>query len=250
MNIDELNGVNAPQVGVVDQQNPVAQNVSGQTEGVVNPQATEQQPTQQAPDVNASFAALRREKEAAQAQIDMANQLIAKLYGTDGITNVEQLQTALTQAEQQAQVEQQAQQMNANPALIQELNSLKSEIDMMKQEKQSAERDRAIAEMKNQMQEVLKVAQSEGMNITEDQLLTAAQEKNMNNFHDVYKLIKPDVNSEEYKNKIIADYINGLKSGQIPVEGGGSTPSTVVQTPKTWDDAKNGAIAMLRGQKK
>lgn len=244
MNIDDLNAVNAAQGGVVDQQNPVAPNAS---EGVVNPQATEQQPGQ-APDVNASFAALRREKEMAQAQADMANQLIAKLYGTDGITNVEQLQTALTQAEQQAQVEQQAQQMQANPALIQELNSLKSEIDMMKQEKQTVERDRAIKEMKNQMQEVLKMAQTEGMNITEDDLLNAAQEKNMNNFHDVYKLIKPDTNSEEYKNKIIADYINGIKSGQIPVEGGGNAPSTVVQTPKTWDDAKKGAMELLRGK--
>lgn len=249
MKIDELNGVNAPQPEVVAQQNPAIPNESGQTGEVVNPQVAEQQPGQ-APDVNASFAALRREKEMAEAQINMANQLIAKLYGTDGITNVEQLQTALTQAEQQAQVEQQAQQMNANPALIQELNSLKSEIDMMKQEKKTVERDRAIQEMKNQMQEVLKVAQAEGMNITEDQLLTAAQEKNMNNFHDVYKLIKPDVNSEEYKNKIIADYINGIKNGQIPVEGGGNTPSTVVQTPKSWDDAKKGAIAMLRGQNK
>lgn len=249
MKIDELNAVNAAQPGVVDQQNSVAPNVSGEMGEVVNPQATEQ-PMQQAPDVNASFAALRREKEMAQAQADMANQLIAKLYGTDGITNVEQLQTALTEAEKQAQVEQQAQQMQANPALIQELNTLKSEIDMMKQEKQSAERDRAIKEMKNQMQEVLKMAQTEGMNITEDDLLNAAQEKNMNNFHDVYKLIKPDVNSEEYKNKIIADYINSIKSGQIPVEGGGNTPSTVTQTPKSWDDAKKGAIAMLRGNTK
>jgi alanyl-tRNA synthetase len=205
---------------------------------------------QQAPDVNATFAQMRREKEMAQAQIDMANQLIAKLYGTDGITNVEQLQTALTQAEQQAQVEQQAQQMQANPALIQELNTLKSEIDMMKQEKQTAERDRAIADMKKQMQEVLEVAKGEGMDINEDQLLTAAQEKNMNNFHDVYKLIKPDVNSEEYKNKIIADYINSIKSGQIPVEGGGNTPSVLPQTPKTMDDARNGAIAMLRSKLK
>lgn len=247
MKIDELNGVNAPQPEVVAQQNPAIPNVSDQTGEVVNPQVAEQ-PQQQAPDVNATFAQMRREKEAAQAQIDMANQLIAKLYGTDGITNVEQLQNALTQAEQQAQIEQQAQSMQANPALIQELNSLKSEIDMMKQEKQTAERDRAIADMKKQMQEVLEIAKGEGMDINEDQLLTAAQEKNMNNFHDVYKLIKPDVNSEEYKNKIIADYINGLKSGQIPVEGGGNAPSTVVQTPKTWDDAKKGAMAMLRGQ--
>lgn len=249
MNIDELNTVNAVQGGVVDQQQPAIPNVSGQTGEVVNPQVAEQ-PMQQAPDVNATFAQMRREKEAAQAQIDMANQLIAKLYGNDGITNVEQLNTALSQAEQQAQVEQQAQQMQANPALIQELNSLKSEIDMMKQEKQSAERDRAIADMKNQMQEVLKMAQSEGMSITEDQLLSAAQEKNMNNFHDVYKLIKPDTNSQEYKDKIIADYINSLKSGQIPVEGGGSTPSTVVSTPKSWEDARKGAMDMLRGKMK
>lgn len=248
MNIEQLNSVNAPQAGVVDQQQPVAPNAQGQMGEVVNPQATEQPMQQQAPDVNASFAALRREKEMAQAQADMANQLIAKLYGTDGITNVEQLNSALTQAEQQAQVEQQAQQMQANPALIQELNSLKSEIDMMKQEKQSAERDRAIADMKSQMQEVLKMAQTEGMQITEDQLLTAAQEKNMNNFHDVYKLIKPETNSQEYKDKIIADYINGIKSGQIPVEGGGNTPSVLPQTPKTMDDARNGAIAMLRGK--
>ena len=247
MNIENLNPVNAVPAGVVDQQQPVDPNAQGQMGEVVNPQSTEQ-PMQQAPDVNATFAQMRREKEAAQAQIDMANQLIAKLYGNDGITNVEQLGTALTQAEQQAQVEQQAQQMQANPALIQELNSLKSEIDMMKQEKQSAERDRAIKDMKNQMQEVLKMAQSEGMNITEDQLLSAAQEKNMNNFHDVYKLIKPDTNSQEYKDKIIADYINSLKSGQIPVEGGGNTPSTVMQTPKTMEDARNGAIAMLRGK--
>jgi hypothetical protein len=249
MKIDELNAVNAAQGGVVDQQQPVAPNVSGEMGEVVNPQATGQ-PMQQAPDVNATFAQMRREKEMAQAQIDMANQLIAKLYGTDGITNVEQLQTALTQAEQQAQVEQQAQQMQANPALIQELNTLKSEIDMMKQEKQTAERDRAIADMKKQMQEVLEVAKGEGMDINEDQLLTAAQEKNMNNFHDVYKLIKPDVNSEEYKNKIIADYINSIKSGQIPVEGGGNTPSVLPQTPKTMDDARNGAIAMLRSKLK
>lgn len=247
MNIDDLNAVNAAQVGVVDQPQTVAPNASGEMGDVVNPQTTAQQPGQ-APDVNSSFAALRREKEAAQAQIDMANQLIAKLYGTDGITNVEQLQNALTQAEQQAQIEQQAQSMQANPALIQELNTLKSEIDMMKQEKQTAERDRAIADMKKQMQEVLEIAKGEGMDINEDQLLTAAQEKNMNNFHDVYKLIKPDVNSEEYKNKIIQDYINGIKSGQIPVEGGGNTPSTVVQTPKTFEDAKKGAMAMLRGQ--
>jgi alanyl-tRNA synthetase len=245
MNIENLNPVNAETQGVVDpnQTQVVPPSANGVNEEVANPQNTTQQP-----DVNASFAALRREKEALQQQTDLANQLIAKLYGSDGITDVNALNSALTQAEQQAQVEQQAQQLQANPALIQELNSLKSEIDMMKQEKQSAERDRAIKDMKNQMQEVLKMAQSEGMSITEDQLLSAAQEKNMNNFHDVYKLIKPDTNSQEYKDKIIADYINSLKNGQIPVEGGGNTPSTVVSTPKSWDDARKGAMELLRGK--
>lgn len=232
------NPVNAVPVGVVDQQSPIVNpNVSAE---LVNPQTM----GMQQPDVNAAFAQLRREKEALQAQTDLANQLIAKVHGQDGINNVQDFQNAVLMAEQQAQAEQ----MQVNPALIQKLTMLEDKIQNMEQEKQTSERDRTIQQMKTQMQEVLAKAQAEGMNVTEDQLLNAAQEKNMNNFHDVYKLIKPETNSEEYKNKIIADYINGLKTGQIPVEGGGNTPSTVVSTPKSWQDAKNGAMAMLRGK--
>lgn len=255
MNTD-LNTVNASTGGVVDpNQQPIqqmpgvaAQGVNGVTEGVANPSDVTSQP--QTPDVNASFAALRREKEAFQQQADLANQLIAKLYGPDGITDVNGLNAALTQAEQQALLEQQTQQAQQDPSfLIQKVNELNSKIEMMEEEKKSVERDRIIDQMKQQVQEVMQKAKDEGFPITEEDLLNTAQEKKMSNFHDVYKLLKPDMSVKEYNDKIISDYINGVKSGQIPVEGGGSTPSTVVQTPKSWEDAMNGTKAIFRANK-
>lgn len=55
---------------------------------------------------------------------------------------------------------------------------------------------------------------------------------------------QPDIN--QLKQQAITEYIEKLKTGNKPVEGSGSGPVIINQEPRTFDDARKGALNLLR----
>lgn len=63
----------------------------------------------------------------------------------------------------------------------------------------------------------------------------------------VYDRIGPQkVDEEAIANKAIQDFIDKKRTLNKPTEGSGATPVTVAQTPKTYQEARDGAMAYLR----
>ena len=54
---------------------------------------------------------------------------------------------------------------------------------------------------------------------------------------------------EELRQNAVKEYLEGLKKGNKPVEGSGSPPVVVPSEPKTFDDAKKGALEFLKQSK-
>ena len=51
------------------------------------------------------------------------------------------------------------------------------------------------------------------------------------------------------KQQAIKEYVEKLKTGQRPVEGSGSSPVIVTDTPKTFEDARKQALEVMRQTK-
>ena len=57
------------------------------------------------------------------------------------------------------------------------------------------------------------------------------------------------VDEAAIRNKAIQEYIEGKVKDYKPVEGSGATPTQVVSTPKTFAEARQGSMALLRSMR-
>lgn len=187
--------------------------------------------------------AAEREK----AAFDKANGLIAKLNGTmaDGtpITTIEQLEQALAQQELQAEAEKQQVPVEVLSRLTQA-------------EKDALEAKAMLSEYKRK--ETL-AEEAKTLSAHQDWgKFFAKHEKAIYEAADKYqcslgaaKLIVLDevgpekVDIDAISNKAIQEYLD-KKRTYAPVEGGGASLVQVSQTPKTFEDARKGAIELMR----
>ena len=191
--------------------------------------------------------AAEREK----AAFDKANGLIAKLNGTmaDGtpITTIEQLEQALAQQELQAEAEKQQVPVEVLSRLTQA-------------EKDALEAKAMLSEYKRK-----ETLAEEGKDAFHSPRLGQVF-RGQNNEKAIYegrrqvssaasgpaKLIVLDEvgpekveNIDAISNKAIQEYLD-KKRTYAPVEGGGASLVQVSQTPKTFEDARKGAIELMR----
>lgn len=242
---------------------PVVNVEPQQTEQITQPESVngevatpqESKPVQSAEE-NAKYAAIRREAEAnakseAQKAIDSEYD---RLYGAEyGIHSKADYDNYVTELQRQQEIQQQATKYNADPELMAYIKSLEDRVNTsennLKQQQEAADREVFDKQLQSQVSEVLDLAKKEGIDITEEQLLQAAVDNNLADMKKVYKLIKPDVDMETLKQNAIKDYIEKLKSGNVPIEASGAAPSVVTETPKSFEDARKGAAAMLKASK-
>lgn len=226
------------------------------TTGEDDPSPTEPAPPAEPPQPEITetqaFAKRLAEKtaEAERAATERFNELVAKLGGTlpDGspIQTVDDLQRALELQELQAQAEQQNVPVEVLSRLTQaERDALEAKTmlsqyqhrEAVAKEAESLANDPAWGEFyKANEADIHKVANQAGIDLATAKLI-------------VYDRVGPQkVDEEAIANKAIQEYLAGRRVPK-PVEGSGAAPVPVVQTPKTFAEARDGARAILRSMK-
>lgn len=197
-----------------------------------------------------AFARRLAEKtaEAEAAVWNKVNPLIASLGGTfpDGtpIETFEDLQRAMELQELAAQAAQQNIPVEVLSRLTQaekdalEAKSMLSEYqrkEALTKEAETLSADPLWGDFyKSNADEIRNVANQAGVDLSTAKLI-------------VYDRIGPQkVDEEAIASKAIQEYIEGKRTSYKPVEGSGASPAQVVQTPKTFEEARDGARAMLR----
>lgn len=233
------------------------------SEGVADPENTEVNqptetpteevtPTEPAPPVTETQAFARRlaEKtgEVEQALWAKVNPIIAKLGGSlpDGspVQTFEDLQKALEYQEMQAEAAKQNVPVEVLSRLSQAEKDALEAKDMLSayQRKETiAKEAEALATdprwgefYKANETDIRAVAERVGCDLGTAKLI-------------VYDRVGPQkVDAEAIASKAIQEFIEGKRASYKPVEGGGATPTQVVQTPKTFAEAREGAKAILR----
>lgn len=223
------------------------------TEETTVPETVPAEPQQPEITETQAFAKRLAEKtaEAERAATERFNQLVAKLGGTlpDGspIQTVEDLQKALELQELQAQAEQQNVPVEVLSRLTQaerdalEAKNMLSQYqrkELLATEAATLSADPVWGEFyKANEADIRAVAEQAGCDLGTAKLL-------------VYDRVGPQkVDTEAIANKAIQEYIEGKRTSYKPVEGSGATPTQVVQTPKTFAEARDGARAILRSMK-
>ena len=207
---------------------------------VTEPQETETQ----------AFARRLKEKtsEVEKASADRFNRLVSKLGGVtpegNPIQTVEELERTLEYQEMQAEAAKQ----NVPVEILSRLTQAEKDALETKDRLSQYERKEAIAKeaetlsadpkwgefYKANEAEIKAVADKAGCDLGTAKLI-------------VYDKSGPTkVDEAAIASKAIQDYINGKQTAYKPVEGSGATPTQVVSTPKTWEDARNGSRAILR----
>lgn len=254
MDENNFNTVNAVQENVVDsqttEQSATVEPVNAGSEEVASPQ-TETKPVQDS-ETNRIYAEARRKAEAeAQRTIDAEYD---RLYGAEyGIHSKADYDKYIADMEKQQQVQAEAAKYNASPEFLAYVKSLEEKVNTIEQDaktkEEAAQKEAFNKEIESQLNEVLELSKKEGFEVTKEQLLNAAIENQLGDLKKVYKLIKPDLDMETLKQNAVKEYIENLKKGAVPVEASGTSPAVITETPKSFEDARKGAAAMLKASK-
>jgi hypothetical protein len=214
-----------------------------------NSDVANQTPPKQDDKTNSAFAEMRRQKEALERETSQVKRDyeiakkyskeygiysesdIAKLYGTThGITTLEQLENVI-----------EAENKNIDPELYQKVKDMESKLNGYEREKSFKADHERLSKDEGKTYEKLSDKAKEyatKYNVDLDTGYTLALRES------VKEIVKePDV--EKIKQDAIKEYIAKIKDGYSPVESSGSS-GTIVSTPKTFEDAKKGALAMFR----
>jgi hypothetical protein len=215
----------------------------------------------------------------ANAQLQIADQLIAEIFGPSGINSLEELaisymeymetpgnviedpeeaepevesEPEVVAEDPQAELQEQEEvpQYNNDPQLEKELEEAKQALEQVSKAKTEEEQARFIAELKKEVQDVLELAKNDGVDVTEDQLLDAIGTHPTLAVKDIYKLIKPEPDLADLEAKAIEQFINDKKNNKAqPVEGSSSTTTVVIEKPKSIKDAGKNALELLKKKK-
>jgi len=242
--MDDLNVLNGTQEGVVDSPQEQVLNTESETTGEVANSTVETKPVQ-SQEQNAIYANIRRESEAnAQKKIDTHYE---NLYGeSHDIHSEAEYNNAVKAQEEAEKVQAESEKYNASPELIERLQKAEEKLNGYESEKQAREREESVNTIDKEADGILELAKSEGIEITKQQLMQCAVDEGLTDLKKAYKLLKPDVDTKTLKENAIKEYIEGRRTGKIPVEGSGNTPVVTNEAPKTFADARKGALEMLR----
>lgn len=202
--------------------------------------------------VEKAFAArLAAEKAKIEGQFKPYLSVIEEAAKEFGFNSVDEYLKAYENAKTNKAIQKEADKYQASPELIKRIQDAEAKLAAYEQEKQQMSQKQWEAKVKADILSVVESAKKEGVTLTEEQILGAMVEENIADPSKVYKLrFKPETNVEELKQKAIAEYIENIKNGRAPVEGGGASPVVVSQSPKTFEDARKGAFEMLRAARK
>jgi len=206
----------------------------------------------QTPEENAAYANIRRESQAQakqEAQKTIDNEY-SRLYGeSHGIHSQVEFETALAQQEEQQRIQDESEKYNASPELIERLQKAEEKLNGYESEKQARTQEENVKAIDTEVEGILAIAKTDGVDITKEQLVKFALDEGIMDLKKAYKLFKPEVDSKTLKENAIKEYIEGRRTGKIPVEGSGNTPVGATESPKNMNDALKGAREMLRASK-
>lgn len=253
--MDELNVVNDTQGATVEPQvdNTNISNtpVDGGSEPNISSQSNEK-PVQDK-ETNAVWMEMRKAREAAETRASQLEKDFTyfQKYNNLGVKNEAELKQAYghegINTWEDVDHYYEAQEKNIDPQFYKEFNEMKQELNAYKSEKQMKEhdemlsKDEKIGSIYNKLRtESMEMAKKYNVDLRTGYTLALEQKA-----ADLFK--EPDV--ESIKQQGIKEYIERIKSGNTPIESSGNTATIVNSTPKTWGDAKKGALAYLRATK-
>lgn len=213
--------------------------------------ATSEPTTKQDDKTNSAFAEMRRrtealEKESSQYKKDLqvskkfgkdgihSESDIAKFYGKQGITTIEQLEDAI-----------EAQQKGQDPEMKQQIKNLESRLSKYERKESFSKDHERLLESEGKVYEKLAEQSkeiAEKFNVDLETGYTLALKANAKELSK-----EPDI--QKIKDDAIREYIDSLKKGNNPVLTSNGGKIETVSTPKTLEEARSNALAMLRGQK-
>lgn len=182
------------------------------------------------------FSAERQKLES-----DFAKQrdsIIAEIYGQYGINSYQEYQQAKAEAEAQAK----AQEMNVDPKLYQEFRSLQDKVNSYERERTISQQERVLSDKpfyKDWEKDIKSMADSLNTDLQTAYTILAEQK-----MPDILK--QYDEKLKTAGDEAIKDYLAKKRAAPGITEGTGSTPVTEVKSPKTFDEARMGALAMLK----
>lgn len=231
---EDLTSVNAEQVS-----DEVSQLVNEQgSSEEVNSQANEK-PKQSRED-NAAFKEMRLKAETAEAAAKKADAIIAKQYGHLGINTVAELETALEK--------QKYEEAGIDPEVVNDIISKHPAIQKANQLIGQQHLQKEISELKSEYPE-LNINGLEDLDKLPnvDKIYDRHVNKGLS-LVEAYRAVNggQKVDVAKIKEEGIKEYFEKLKTNRKPVEGGGAAPVVVTEKPKTFEDARKGALEMLR----
>lgn len=251
--MEDLNTVNEVQEGVVDPQESEVTETNesidaGQEKSEESSEVADPKPVQ-SKDTNSAFAEIRRQKEALETKVKQMDAWVVENYKeSHGISTWDEYQTLLAQQKEREMYEEAAsdpdkikeiinKSINDHPAV----KEAQDVLYMQKMQKQIAEFKTEYPDIEvNDIEDLNKLpnsAQIYDLNINKGlSLLQAYRAVNGTNKVDIQKI----------KQEGIKEYIEGLKKNNKPIESGGSSPVIVTETPKTFEEARKGALEMMR----
>lgn len=136
---------------------------------------------------------------------------------------------------------------NVSEEVAKKVLDLEQEVQGLKADKAKAEKEVAL---KQEWDDLIKEFPDVKPDSIPQEVLDIAKDgTKLRDAYTRYEYSKLKANQEDVKKNAIKDYLAG-KLKIEPVEGsGGSAVVTPNGTPKTWQDAKKGALAMLRASK-
>lgn len=223
--------------------------IEGENVEVTEPQVEEPVETPIQDDkANRAFAELRRQAQQYEKELKSRDEWVSKTFGQHGINTWSEYQQAMEQ-QIKAQQEEELRQQGIDPQILNKYLESNPELQyarqVIEQQKQQENFNRQAQELFNAYpnlnpkdipDEVLKMQQEKGLSLLD------AYEK-----HEFQKFKSMDL--EKLKKDAVQEYIKKVKQGNLPVEGGGSSPVIQSEPPKTFDEARKQALEFLKNNK-
>jgi hypothetical protein len=225
-----------------------------QVEGVENSGVTDSKSVQDK-ETNSAFAEMRRSKEAAEQraiQVERNASYVVK-YSNLGVSSEADLKSQYghqgINTWQDVDNYYAAQEMNIDPEIYSRITKAEQTSQDALDKLSKYERKELIQEQSTQLEkdpkwgsffnsnksDILATAETYGVDLNTAKLLVLEQ-----------KYAEP--NMADIEQNAIKKYIENIKNGNAPVEGGGNSAIvTGSSTPKTWAEARKQSLAYLRG---
>jgi hypothetical protein len=201
---------------------------------------------------NEAFKAMRKQLEEFSKKEEKFNKWAAENFKEYGVTNIEEYIDKINAQLTDIQVQELVNEKGVDEDFAKEYSDIKKEnenikkqLEEVKKMQDTIQEQKVRSEIESEISAIMELSKSEGVDITEEQLLKTATEYNLPNLKAAYKILRPDLDSK-YQENIIKKYIEGLKNGKKPVEGSSSVVSVASgEVPKTFAEAMRNSKELL-----